>query len=199
MIGRLYRGYTALLNKHPLPTKATTAGVIFSSSDVVTQRLETVSSGAEIPLASWYDPDRTFRMIVFGVASTSYIHFWYGVLESNVERILANHGTGVKTFVKVTVDQCTNSVFFNAFFFWLTSRLEGNTSEQAMERVKDRLWPQMLTHWPFWWPYHFTNFYFVPLHQRILVQNFGMVFWSGFMSNIGNRKAEVHPAKAEIN
>jgi hypothetical protein len=189
--GRLYRGYVALLHKHPLRTKATAAGVIFSSSDVVTQWLEARFSGADEPSASsWYDPNRTFRMTAFGVVSTSYIHFWYGILDGNVERIMSAYGKGVRTFVKVTVDQSTNSVLFNALFFWMTSRLEGNSSEDSVERVKQRLWPQMLMHWPFWWPYHFTNFYFVPLHQRILVQNFGMVFWSGFMSNVGNRKTE---------
>jgi hypothetical protein len=152
MLRHAYHKYVSILNKHPLRTKVATAGVIFFNSDVATQRLEHEFGETEaeseveshIQRSEWYDPKRTLRMTTFGVISTIYVHFWYGILEKSVERIVSmQRNRAIHTFAKVAIDQTTSSIFYNAMFFYMTSRLEGESSEQAFQRVEDRLWPQM--------------------------------------------------------
>jgi hypothetical protein len=83
-------------------------------------------------------------MTSFAVVSTSYIHFWYGFLERSVEKVVSMaYNRVLHTVIKVFIDQTTNSVFYNAVFFYLTARLEGKPSEEAIQRVDERLWPQM--------------------------------------------------------
>jgi Mpv17 / PMP22 family len=59
----------------------------------------------------------------------------------------------------------------------LTNRLES-----ASHRASDLLWPTLLQHWRLWPAVHTLNFYYVPLHHRILVQNTVLMGWSGYLS-----------------
>jgi len=48
------------------------------------------------------------------------------------------------------------------------------------------LLPTMLRHWTVWPAVHTLNFYFNPLHHRVLVQNLVLVGWSGYLSHLNN-------------
>jgi hypothetical protein len=58
--------------------------------------------------------------------------------------------------------------------------------KETNTRAADMLWPTMLKHWQLWPFVHCVNFYFMPLHHRVLVQNTVLVGWSGYLSHLNN-------------
>jgi len=64
-----------------------------------------------------------------------------------------------------------------------------NTNAKASEM----LWPTMLQHWKLWPTIHTLNFYYMPLHHRVLVQNTVLVFWSGYLSHLNHRASLMTP------
>ena len=46
--------------------------------------------------------------------------------------------------------------------------------------------PTMIRHWTLWPAVHTMNFYYIPLHHRVLVQNLVLVGWSGYLSHLNN-------------
>eukprot|EP00591_Stephanopyxis_turris_P002251 CAMPEP_0195507542 /NCGR_PEP_ID=MMETSP0794_2-20130614/972_1 /TAXON_ID=515487 /ORGANISM="Stephanopyxis turris, Strain CCMP 815" /LENGTH=266 /DNA_ID=CAMNT_0040634265 /DNA_START=124 /DNA_END=924 /DNA_ORIENTATION=+ len=56
----------------------------------------------------------------------------------------------------------------------------------AHHRACDMIIPMMFKHWRIWPTVHTFNFYFVPLHHRVFVQNTLLVGWSGYLSYLNN-------------
>ena len=55
------------------------------------------------------------------------------------------------------------------------------------------LWPTMMQHWKLWPVVHSFNFYFAPLHHRVLVQNVVLVGWSGYLSHLNHHTKLMTP------
>ena len=56
----------------------------------------------------------------------------------------------------------------------------------AQRKANELFWPTMVQHWHVWPAVHALNFYFVPLHHRVLVQNAVLVGWSGYLSHLNH-------------
>ena len=69
-----------------------------------------------------------------------------------------------------------------------------STSERALEMLPDTL----LRHWTLWPVVHTLNFYFNPIHHRVLVQNIVLIFWSGYLSHLNNGGLLVVTPEQEI-
>jgi len=68
-----------------------------------------------------------------------------------------------------------------------------NTSTSTIElmtetsnRAIDLLPGTMIRHWTIWPAVHTLNFYYNPIHHRVLVQNVVLIFWSGYLSHLNN-------------
>jgi hypothetical protein len=66
------------------------------------------------------------------------------------------------------------------------------TSDRALEMLPDTL----LRHWTVWPIVHTLNFYYNPIHHRVLVQNIVLIFWSGYLSHLNNGGLDVSVATA---
>jgi len=53
-----------------------------------------------------------------------------------------------------------------------------------------------MQHWKIWPAIHSLNFYFIPVHNRVLVQNLVLVGWSGYLSHL-NHSREVEEEEQE--
>lgn len=62
------------------------------------------------------------------------------------------------------------------------SSLAKETSDRAVAMLPDTL----LRHWTLWPIVHTLNFYYNPIHHRVLVQNIVLIFWSGYLSHLNN-------------
>jgi Mpv17 / PMP22 family len=58
--------------------------------------------------------------------------------------------------------------------------------KETNAKASEMLWPTMMQHWKLWPAVHSLNFYYTPLHHRVLVQNCVLVGWSGYLSHLNH-------------
>jgi protein Mpv17 len=194
------------LAKRPLLTKAGIAAVIFFGSDSATQYLlrdvnKKEETETDTNTFQW-DAPRALSGAAFGVVATTWLHYWWGFLEVAVGArfpvVAASQSSKlVNTVVKVALDQGIGAPLYIYSYYVMTNF--GQTIDRTMSslvvleswketntRAADMLWPTMLKHWQLWPFVHCVNFYFMPLHHRVLVQNTVLVGWSGYLSHLNN-------------
>jgi protein Mpv17 len=193
-IHRIWSAYCSCLHRRPLATKTTTGAVIFFTSDSLTQVLTGNVSG--------WKASRALSGAGFGIVATTWLHFWWGALEAMVERRIprATHRLS-NTLVKVVVDQALAAPLYIYSYFVVT-----NMGQQLMQdkhsvgrmrqlfqdtnaKASAMLMPTMMQHWTLWPIVHSFNFYYMPLHHRVLVQNTVLVGWSGYLSHLNHQAA----------
>lgn len=198
----LWNAYSTSLAKRPLLTKASIAAVIFFGSDSATQYiLRDQKKETDTDTFQW-DAPRALSGAAFGVVATTWLHYWWGFLEIAVGArfpvVAASQSSKlVNTVVKVALDQGIGAPLYIYSYYVLTNF--GQTIDLTMSssavleslketntRAADMLWPTMLKHWQLWPFVHCVNFYFMPLHHRVLVQNTVLVGWSGYLSHLNN-------------
>ncbi|VEU44485.1 unnamed protein product [Pseudo-nitzschia multistriata] len=69
-----------------------------------------------------------------------------------------------------------------------------DTSDRALEMLPDTL----LRHWTLWPIVHTLNFYYNPIHHRVLVQNIVLIFWSGYLSHLNNGGLDLVTPEKEV-
>jgi protein Mpv17 len=196
---RAWQAYMKSLHERPLTTKATFAATIFFLSDSATQYI--VCPDRE--LFRWNAP-RALSGASFGIVATGWLHFWWGFLEATVARRLpvATHRMA-NAATKVLLDQAIGAPLYIYSYYVLTNFLQEQLSgddkrwqdslRETSSRAADMLWPTMEKHWRVWIPVHSVNFYFVPLHHRVMVQNTVLTFWSGYLSHLNNSTPIMSP------
>ncbi|GKY95401.1 hypothetical protein MPSEU_000501600 [Mayamaea pseudoterrestris] len=194
---RVWQGYSRRLDQFPLFTKTTTGAVIFFVSDSATQFISKTAT-----TASEWNAARAISGAGFGIVATTWLHVWWGCLELMVaSRIpIAKHRLA-NTLVKVAIDQAFAAPLYIYSYFVVTNM--GQKIVQRSDRASDLslLWketndkaaamlmPTMMEHWTVWPIVHSFNFYFMPLHHRVLVQNTVLVGWSGYLSHLNHQPA----------
>jgi protein Mpv17 len=182
---RLLEKYNATLMKHPLKVKASAASIIFFVSDSATQKITD-------PEKDW-DVARSGSGAGFGVVATAWLHYWWGFLEIVVNRRLPVAQFRLSnTLTKVVLDQTISAPFYIYTYFVITNflqdwnKLPQKSSQQSSEllyktcdKAQEMLPPTMMRHWALWPAVHCFNFYYMPLHHRVLVQNIVLIGWSG--------------------
>mmetsp|Transcript_5980 Transcript_5980/g.10693 ORF Transcript_5980/g.10693 Transcript_5980/m.10693 type:complete len:296 (+) Transcript_5980:135-1022(+) len=191
---RAWGRYCEALLARPLIVKATSASLIFFTSDSATQYLLD-------PTGEW-DGARAGSGAAFGVIATTWLHYWWGFLEGFVGARLpvARHRLS-NTLVKVVVDQAIGAPLYIYTYYVVTNFLQELNSQQPQmddgksasvllkethDNASQMLMPTMMRHWMLWPAVHTFNFYYMPLHHRVLVQNLVLVGWSGYLSHLNN-------------
>lgn len=119
-----WRTYEQNLEKRPLLTKAVMASFIFFASDSTTQYLlpgESNLTQSEAPdggLLVWrWDASRALSGAGFGVVATSWLHYWWGFLETAVGRAIpVQRYRLANTLTKVAIDQLLGMFLEFSFF-----------------------------------------------------------------------------------
>jgi protein Mpv17 len=197
---RIWSEYNRNLLQRPLTTKASIAAFIFFTSDTATQLMPSpVSSSNSTALSDW-NASRALSGAGFGIVATTWLHYWWGCLEWLVEsRIPAARYRLANAVVKVVIDQSLAAPLYIYSYFVLTNTgqklklIDGSLPEawQVWKETNDKaaamLLPTMLQHWTLWPMVHTLNFYFMPLHHRVLVQNTVLIGWSGYLSHLNHQ------------
>jgi protein Mpv17 len=185
---RAWGRYCEALLARPLIVKATAASLIFFTSDSATQYL--IDSTAE------WDGARAGSGAAFGVIATTWLHYWWGFLEGFVgARLPVAQYRLSNTLVKVVVDQAIGAPLYIYTYYVVTNFLQELNSQpqtdgksasvllnETHHKASQMLMPTMMRHWILWPAVHSLNFYYMPLHHRVLVQNLVLVGWSGCKS-----------------
>lgn len=204
---RTWGRYTLCLSRRPLLTKTSTGAVILFTSDSITQIVTTSGDPHH------WNAHRALSGAGFGVASTMWLHFWWGYLERAVgSRIPTASHRLANTLAKVAIDQALAAPLYIYSYFVVTNlgpRLAAASTGGGVLPLAEyrRLWrdvtgkaaamlgPTMVQHWSLWPAVHALNFYLVPLHQRVLVQNAVLVGWSGYLSHLNHRATLMTPTE----
>lgn len=140
-----------------------------------------------------YDVARAGSGAAFGVVATGWLHYWWGFLEAFVgKRLPIAQRRLSNTLVKVFLDQAIGAPIYIYTYYVITNYIQELNAlpsdseqtptkllEETCERAAEMLPPTMLRHWTLWPLVHSLNFYYSPLHHRVLVQNLVLVGWSG--------------------
>lgn len=193
-MARVWRGYQKILHRDPLRTKMLSSFFIWGGIDALTQRAEssiaaehvqgTARDGARSDGRAWrWDAERTARQAVFGLlVNATVTHYWWGFLE----RALPSRSNAY-TMVKVALDQFVSAPIYYAAFHAYTGVALGESSEQIVRRVEQRLVPTLQGVWCIWPCVHFVNFKWVSVHNRLGVAQCTNLFFNVFVSYIGNK------------
>ena len=203
LLQRTWQAYTKSLHERPLLTKATFAASIFFLSDSATQYIVCDDRA----LFQW-NASRALSGAGFGMVATGWLHYWWGFLEAAVGRRLPfqTHRLA-NTTVKVLIDQSIGAPLYIYTYYVLTNMgqaaLSGSPDlskawQETNARAQAMLGPTMLKHWRLWVPVHMGNFYFVPLHHRVLVQNTVLTFWSGYLSHLNHQARPLQTPDEEM-
>jgi hypothetical protein len=68
------------------------------------------------------------------------------------------------------------------------------TSDRALDLLPDTI----KRHWVLWPAIHTLNFYYNPIHHRVLVQNIVLIFWSGYLSHLNNGGLDLMTPEQEV-
>ena len=205
LLQRAWKAYCEALTKQPLLTKASTASLIFFSSDAATQYL----LPDEDSDSNEFNVTRAASGAAFGVFGTTWLHYWWGFLESfGARRIpIAKYGRLANTVGKVAIDQILAAPVYYYGYYVLTNFIQKFMAEyyasdnnnnnnnnnnnpksasellqETQEKASEMIMPTMQRHWSIWPAIHTVNFYYNPLQHRVLVQNLCLVGWSGCKS-----------------
>jgi len=186
-------------------------------SDVLTSLVEL------LPPVPDLDFSRAFSGATFGMVASVWLHYWWGLLEKVIEmRLPARRHRLANALTKVAIDQSIGAPLYIYCYYVITNyiqnvkqatsssasgSLESECSKSsppyssefmdATQKASHLLMPTMMQHWRLWPFVHSFNFYFVPLHHRVLVQNMTLVGWSGYLSHLNNSNPAPHTIKAD--
>nr|PNR38856.1 hypothetical protein PHYPA_019134 [Physcomitrium patens] len=154
--------YLRMLDKYTFPTKSITAANILAFADITAQYLanETLKEGET--KQDW-DKIRTLRMLGIGAFFTAPIlHIWFNLMLWRFPK------TDVASSMKkVLAGQLIASPVVNSSFFAVNSFLQGESGEQAIEKIKRDLWPTWKSGAMYWPILDFVTFRYIPIHLQV--------------------------------
>ncbi|MEW5313639.1 MAG: hypothetical protein WDW38_005191 [Sanguina aurantia] len=175
-------GYCEALESYPLPVKMATGAVGTFLGDLLAQWAGSsgVTAPGSQPVQFKYDLPRAVRFIVYATfIGTPLAHLWFGVLDDNISPL--DPTSPMAVLAKMLADQVLACPVFTTLFFSSMKVMEGHP-EEAVQSVKDKLWPTLVANYLLWPAAHIINFAFIPPSQRILYCNAIAVFWTAYMS-----------------
>ncbi len=219
--GRLWEKYTEALIARPLLVKGGAASVIFMVSDTATQMImdpnapwdaSRALSGAGFGVAAtcWLHYWWNFlelvinkRMPVGSYGQNKFINALGKVVADQLigaplyiygYYCVTHFGTEFQAAMAKNNADDNNSETKEAEPSSVVLPLMKETSDRALEMLPDTL----LRHWTLWPLVHTLNFYYNPIHHRVLVQNIVLIFWSGYLSHLNNGGLEIVTPEKEI-
>lgn len=190
---RLLHRYNTWSGESPFIAIPISTCVILASGDVLCQSLERFIAKRHLKDDSIvkkrellpYDPIRTGRMGVYAFFALSpFFALWYTRF---LPALVPIKKPSFKLVTKkVLWDETVGSMYYYFSFFYVMALLEGRSSHDGIENIKENFMTAYKTDlmvWPF---VQFGNFWFVPTHIQPLVISVVSVFWAAFLSSIEN-------------
>ncbi|KNA25253.1 hypothetical protein SOVF_008190 [Spinacia oleracea] len=165
------QSYLSQLQRHPLRTKAITAGVLSAISDIVSQKLSGIQK---------LQIRRILLKVLFGFAYLGpFGHFFHMMLD----KVFKGKQDPKTVAKKVLVEQLTvsplNNMLFMVYYGWI---VEGRPWTQVRSRIRKDYPSVQLTAWTFWPVFGWINHKYVPLHLRVIFQSSIAFCWGIFLN-----------------
>ncbi|KAL6197905.1 hypothetical protein ACLB2K_027697 [Fragaria x ananassa] len=178
-----FQQYLIQLQRHPLRTKALTAGVLSAISDIASQKLTGIQ---KLQLR------RLALKVLFGVAYLGpFGHFLHLILD----KIFKGKKDNKTVAKKVLVEQLTSSPWNNLFFMlYYGLVVEGRPWMQVKSKIRKDFPTVQYTAWTFWPVLGWINHQYVPLQFRVIFQSLVGFCW-GIYLNLQARSVKLPKAK----
>ena len=171
--------YGRQLTERPLITKVLTAGVVFSTGDLLSQKA----------LSS--DRINFKRTAYFAAMGMCYyaplLHWNFSIMLPKIAPITPGCNMTVITLKKLAFDQFIFAPVITAGFFPLINLLEGRGLEAGISALKEKYMSTMAFNMMLWLPAASLNFYFVPIPYQVLFVNLVSVGYNCMLSSIHNK------------
>lgn len=193
----IWKSYNIILARHPVTSKAVTAGSLYYVGDVICQYLEHYQRKAELlkslPNTSESDPNlqislpkltldwkRSLRMAAFGFGFIGpFSHYFYRTLDKRLP------GNAPRTIaLKVLADQTIFSFTYLPLFFIFEDALQGKSWPEMKKNVKERFLPTYIAELAVWPAAQTFNFWLVPPSQRVLYISVISIGWNAYLSRV---------------
>ncbi|CAH9063247.1 unnamed protein product [Cuscuta europaea] len=163
--------YLLQLQKHPLRTKAITAGVLSAISDIVAQKITGIQK---------LQIKRLLLKVLFGFAYLGPFGHFLHILLDKIFKGKKDPKTAAK---KVVLEQVTSSPWNNLLFMlYYGLVIEGRPWVQVKSNVA-REYPKIqYTAWTFWPVVGWVNHLYVPLQFRVIFHSIIACCWGIFLN-----------------
>ncbi|WVF68331.1 hypothetical protein IAT40_003096 [Kwoniella sp. CBS 6097] len=196
MAPRILLNFAKFYNNHfdrrPVPTLIITNGVLNSIADILAQTSSMVLHDASSPDPKpTYDPARTFRFAIYGMAMGPLIGRWMRVLERAipVRAGAAAAGNGVQLAKRVAADQIIMAPFGMMLFVGSMGVMEGRSGDEIQQKFSDMYLPALIANWKVWPLIQTINFKLMPIQYRVPFQSTCGIAWTLYLSLL-NAKAD---------
>ncbi|XP_041471961.1 protein Mpv17-like [Lytechinus variegatus] len=177
----VWRAYLGVLHKYPFRTQAVTSGVLFFTSDCISQQA--------VERIGWKDHDkaRTMRQTLFGLCFAGPALFaWYKTLN----RLFPGSGKFTPLW-KVITDQTLFGPNFLMIYFSTVALTTGKKLEELPAILKRDVPSTFMRGLMIWPAVQLVNFYYVPLLHRVMVVNVVSMMWNTYLSWKANAKRSI--------
>lgn len=167
----LWGRYLHMLKKYPLATMSGTTCVIMSAGDCVSQL-----AVERRPLPK-YDFKRTGRFAVVGLfVFGPVMRGWYWTLDK------VYSGTKLAALKMTATDQALMAPTFVGLFISIMGALRGETFDSIKGKLQRDYTIVLVNNYKIWPLAQLINFYFLPLHHRVLFVNFVALGWNTYLA-----------------
>ncbi|ORY34585.1 hypothetical protein BCR39DRAFT_513490 [Naematelia encephala] len=185
--------YNYHFDRRPIPTLIITNGVLNSIADVIAQTSSILMSKTDQrSFFQIYDPERTLRFAVFGMAMGPIIGRWMRLLERQIPIRAGAKGNGLQLAKRVLADQLMMAPFGLVVFVSSMGIMEGKTTDEIGQKFSDMYFPAILANWKVWPVIQTINFKLMPLQYRVPFQSTCGIAWTLYLSLL-NAKEEAKP------
>ncbi|CAF1451384.1 unnamed protein product [Adineta ricciae] len=171
MFASTLRKYNNFVLHYPLLSMALTTGTTMGLGSIISQ---TIIEQRGLLDLDWI---RIFRFAAFGyVFSGPFVRYWYYALE----KVFSN--TRLKPIKMMFADQTIAAPLLNAAMIAYLPLVSGKSFDEVKLRFLLDFPTVMKANYAVWPLIQLTNFYFIPVHHRVLYANICAIIWSTFVA-----------------
>ncbi|WVR07909.1 hypothetical protein IAU60_004952 [Kwoniella sp. DSM 27419] len=167
--------YNSNFDRRPIPTLIITNGVLNTLADLL---LHEATPTSPTPA---YDPARTFRFAIYGMAMGPLIGRWMRVLERSIP-VRPGGSQTVQLAKRVFADQAVMAPFGMCLFVGTMGVMEGRTSDEISQKFSDMYMPALIANWKVWPLIQTINFKLMPIQYRVPFQSTCGIAWTLYLS-----------------
>lgn len=170
-----WNGYSAVLERSPIITKAATSATVYTIGDFIAQRTDGKSIGE-------LDRGRILRSLLAGLIGHGPMsHVWYTVSDNVFENFLHLQGWS-GTFIKVGIDQSFWGPIWNNTYILLLGLMKFDKLENIFSEMKRTTVPLILSGLKLWPLAHLVTYGLIPVENRLLWVDLIEILWVTILS-----------------
>ncbi|XP_013409105.1 peroxisomal membrane protein 2 [Lingula anatina] len=171
-IEKLFKEYSRLLREKPVLTKAVTSAISSGLGNFLSQ---VISGNHKVGGIQWRS---VAAFSIFGFVITGPLtHNFYSWLDTAVPKTASYAG-----LKRIVIDRFVFAPPFLLLFFYIVAILEGQSSDAAIQKIREFYWGALKMNWRVWGIFQYINVNYVPQQYRVLFANLVSLGWNIYLA-----------------